>query len=345
MKIALVSGSDISEDNGISVRAKRIYKILKKEHDAVILYSYQKDFKNLFSIFLNNVIWNFRLLYLIPRHRVDAVYLSSDFLGFFSVYLLSKLMKLKIIFEVHGNISEENINKKRPKIIIKIAQFIEKFAIKNSDYVIALSQNIYQFYRRYNQNIALVPVFIDESIKFDVLTQKNNGFKSIGVIGPFDMPANEYYLDFVYENLDKFDANIVFHVIGACPRTINSDKIKYTGYIDSYSQYLSKINSMDLVLIPSKISTSGPLNKILEAMMCSTPVLTTPEGIYGIDGVKNYENILIFMENEIIGQVNEKIFDENILSRISTNAKKLVEYHYSKEINEEKILKIIHNLN
>ncbi len=341
MKIAVISGSDISEDNGISIRAKRIYKTLKKEHDATILYSYQKDFKNLLSIFLNNLIWNLRLLYLIPRQKVDVVYLSSDFLGFFSIYLLSLLMNFKIIFEVHGTISEENINKNRGKIIIKTAEFIEKFAIENSDYVIALSQNIFEFYRKYNSNIALVPVFIDESIKFDIPSPSDNGYKSIGVIGPFDMPANEYYLDFVYNNLDKFDDNIIFHVIGACDYIIKSDKVRYTGYINSYSEYLSLISSLDLVLIPSKISTSGPLNKILEAMLCSTPVLTTSEGAFGLDNVKNQENILIFDEEEIVEQVNQNIFNKSFLSKISTNAREFVQYHYSKDVNEKKILNIV----
>jgi len=345
MKIAIISGSDISEDNGISIRAKRIYKVLKEEHDVIILYSNQKNFKNIFSIFMENLFWNLRLLYLIPKNKLDAVYVSSDFLGFFSIYFLSKLLRFNIIFEAHGTLSEENINKNRNKIIIKTTQFIEKFAISKSDYVIALSKNIYEFYSRYNKNIALVPVFIDESIKYRIGDNKEKGYKSIGLIGPFDMPANRYYLDFVYKNIDKFNEDIIFHVIGSCDYRINSSKIRYTGYIESYSEYLSKINSMDLVLIPSKISTSGPLNKILEAMMCSTPVLTTPEGTYGIDGVKHLDNILIVKEEEIIKEINGNIFDGNLLAKISANARNFIEYYYSKEVNEEKILKTIKNFN
>lgn len=345
MKIAILLGADISENNGTTIRAKRIKKILEKEHDVMLLDSKKKDFSNVLSQIIDDMIWNLKLLFLIPGKEIQMVYMSSDFLGFFSIFILSKLKKFKIIFEAHGILSEENINKKRNKIVIKATQIIEKFVIKNSDYVIALSGNIFNFYKKYNKNIELVPAFINESVDFKPLDKNmNNGFKSVGIIGPFDMPANKYYLEFIYKNIDKFKENLIFYVIGSCNNKINNEKIKYTNYIESYSEYLSLISSLDLVLIPSKISTSGPLNKILEAMLCYTPVLTTSEGVIGLDNIKNQENILIFDEEEIIEQINGNIFKGDLLERISSNAVEIINNYYSKGVNEKKILDTVHYL-
>jgi len=344
MKIAVLLGADISENNGTTIRAKRIKKILEKEHEVLLLDSKKKDFSNVISQIIDDLIWNLKLLFLIPRKDINMVYLSSDFMGFFSIFLLSKLKRFKIVFEAHGILSEENINKKRNKLVIKATQIIEKLVITNSDYVVALSGQIYDFYKRYNSKIELVPAFINESIQYKPLDKNNNGFKSIGIIGPFDMPANKHYLEYIYTNIDKFRENLIFYVIGSCNSKIDNKKIKYTNYIESYSEYLSLISSLNLVLIPSKISTSGPLNKILEAMLCQTPVLTTSEGIVGFDYAKNQENILIFEEEEIIGQINENIFDGDLLEKISTNAAQIIKNHYSKEVNERKILNTVHSL-
>ena len=344
MKIAIIVSYDISEDNGITIRAKRVFNALKNDHDVHIVYSKKKNLNNIFSVLFNDLIWNLKLLLLIPRMSNDLIYLSSDFLGFFSVFILSKILKFNIIFEAHGVFSDENITKKRNKLIIKGTQTIERFVITRSDYVIALSKNIFEFYKKFNENIELIPVFIDESIRIKRKEKLNNEYKLIGLIGPFDMPANKYYLDFIYKNIDKLNENLIISIIGSCKNKIKNNKIIYTGYIKSYPDYLSEVKSLDIILIPSKISTSGPLNKILEAMLCQTPVLTTPEGTHGLDYIKNYENIIIEKEEKLIELLNGKLFNGQLLEKTSINARKLINDYYSKKINEEKLLNVINTL-
>lgn len=341
MKIVILLDADISTNNGITVRAKRIENILKEKHEVNVIDSGKQSFDNLFSIILTSLIWNLKLFFIIPRRRADLIYMSSDFLGFFSVILLSKLLNFKLIFESHGIFSEENMDKNRSKIIVKSCQFVERFVMKNSDYIIALSKDIFNFYKNFNQNIALIPCFIDESIKPKVNDKFNNGSKSVGLIGPFDMPSNKYYLEFLYKNIDKFNDNLIFNIIGKCDSKTNDRRIKYAGYIDSYLEYISKVASLDLILIPSRIPTSGPLNKILEPMLCSVPVLTTPEGIKGLDYIKNDENMLICKEEDLIDTLNEKIFNEDLMKKISKNAGIMIQSYYTKKVNEKKIFGVI----
>lgn len=341
MKIAILLDADISNSIGTSIRAKRIEDVLKEEHDVNIIYSGKQSFENVFSMILSSLTWNLKLFFIIPRRKIDLIYLSSDFLGFFSVILLSKFKNYKLIFESHGIFSKENINKNRNKIVVKSCQLIEKFVISNSDCIITLSKDIFNYYRNFNQNIFLIPSFVDESIKPKVRSKSNNGLKSIGLIGPFNMPSNKHYLDFLYQNIDKLNPNLFFSIIGSCDYRIKNKRIEYTGYMKSYPDYISKIASMDLVLIPSQIPTSGPLTKILESMLCSVPVLTTPEGTKGLDYIKWNENMLVCEKENLVHKLNESIFDEDLMKKISKNGGITVQSHYTKKINEKKLFKVI----
>ena len=68
---------------------------------------------------------------------------------------------------------------------------------------------------------------------------------------------------------------------------------------------MEQLSSLNAVLIPSKIATLGPLNKILESMACSIPVFTTPKGVIGLSNYENKKNILIFNEENLVEGINE----------------------------------------
>lgn len=341
MKIAILSPSNLSENNGTSIRAKNIYKLLNSEYEVTIISSNNTKFDSLWSILGSSITWNFKLIKNLSKQKYDCVYSCSDFLGFFTCFLLSKVYGFKLIFEAHGILSEENKKKQRNSLIIKFCNFIEKFVITRTNHVIALSKDILNFYKKFNSNIDLIPVFIDDVFFSNESKNITSNPKLIGLIGPFDMPANKYYLDFLYKHLDDFDERINFLIIGKCNKEITENNLNYTGYLESIKEYAENIRSLDALLVPSKVSTSGPLNKILEAMACNVPVFTTPEGITGLDYAHDNENILIYNKNSLVEGVNKDIFNEELLLKISKTAKKMVEKYYSKNFNLKKILTII----
>lgn len=353
IKIAVSVIANAFKNDGTTVRAIRILKILKNHYDLSLITraNEKQKLKGLEEVDIVIVKpdktkhWNLKLIPVIMKNKFDVVYCSHDWFGFLTYFLLSKIYKYKIIFEAHSILSEEHKEMGYSKIRVKLNQIHEKFVIKHADHVIALSENTFKFYEKYNKNIDLVPVFIDADvfrINKKIESKKyQRDFKLIGLIGPFNIISNEYSLEFLYKNIKRFDDKIKFVVIGRCDNKIENEGIVFTGYLDSLQDYVKALSSLDAVLVPSKIATYGPLNKIIEPMSCSLPVFTTPKGVVGLYYVEHGKDILVFEEDEIVDKVNELIFDDEFMRRIGENAQIVCEKYYSKKANEKKVINIL----
>ena len=285
-------------------------------------------------------LWALKLIPIIIHNRFDAVYCVADLLGFVTFYLLSKLFRYKIIFEAHSllHIEAKQISKMKSLIYL----ILEIFIGKKADAVIALSGLVFDFYRRLNKKTFFIPVFINP-IKRSLKKRYKRKIKLIGLIGPFNLFKNRGQLTFLYKNLNKFDKRIRFIIIGKCDNRIIEDRIKYTGYLPR-KDYLNLISQLDAVLIPVNFATYGPCNKILEPMALGIPVFTTPEGAVGLDFIKNYRDILIFKEKQLIDMVNKLIFNDKFMERIGLNGYMIAKKYYNSLLYKEKILSIIEKI-
>jgi glycosyltransferase involved in cell wall biosynthesis len=335
---------DISNDDGTTVRAKRVAEILKNHFRVTIVTRSKKNDLNLDNVNLKNIkpvntkLWNLKVIPILIKNNYDFIYCSNDYFGFLTYYIFSWVYHYKLIFEAHSIVSEEHKELKSNKLLIKFYILLERFVIKKSDFVVALSENTFDFYKRYNKNIELVRVFVDETPLKKIKIESET--RNVGLIGPFGSVGNEHYLKFLYENIERFNDNIKFIIIGECEKRIENDKIVYTGYIENYLDYMEQLSSLHAVLIPSKFATLGPLNKILEPMSCSIPVFTTPKGVVGLSNYENKENILIFKEENLVEGINESIFDKSLMEKVGKKGKEYFEKYYSKKANKKRLLKI-----
>ncbi len=358
MKIAISSLSDISMNDGTSVRAKRVFELLEKEeYDCTLIIRGRGQSKaDNVEVVKPSKLWNFQLIPVVLKNRFDCVYCSDDLWGFFTYFALAKLYNFKIVFEAHGILSferEQQLPDPSPidKVKLMMLRWREKFAIKHADCVIALCSDIYKHYATFNKRIFLVPVFVDET-RFKRRENKaqcseDDQGKTVGLIGPFaqDTDINTHTLDFVYKNMDKFDERIKFTVIGECDHTqIRSERIQYIGYLKKFQDYVDQLTLLDAVLVASTFATSGPLNKILEPMACSLPVFTTPVGAVGLDHVTSGEDIFISEESELVTQANESLFDSDLIKKVGKNARRTIEKHYGVEVNKGKLITAIEQL-
>lgn len=353
INIAISVFDNIFDNNGLTVRPLRIMKLLNDYYDLFLISNSKKNqqicgLENIkMHVIKSKQFWNLKLIPVIIKNKFDLVYCSNDLFGFLTYYLLSKLFRYKIIYESHSIVSKEAEEIGESLIRIKFYQIIEKFVTSKADHVIALSENTYNFYKNYNKNITLIPVFVDDNLfrttkELEIRRYERN-FKLIGVIGPFDSIFNSYALEFLYDNIEKFDEQIKFIIIGKCSFKIENERIKYTGYINSINEYVRYISSLNAVFIPSNLATMGPLNKIIEPMACSTPVFTTPKGFKALYHTTKYKDILIFEEEELINQLNQLIFDDIFMKEIGKNARLIIEKYYSEKINKNILLKVINN--
>lgn len=289
--------------------------------------------------------WNPKLALTMLNNQFDIIYCAWDFLGFLSVYPISKIKRYKIIFEAHSVYSAEIQSSGGSKLRIMLTKILEQFVISRADSVIALSKNTMEQYKKFNKNIYLIPVFVDTDLFKRSFHNEKTESKLIGLIGPFDMSIrNQCQLKFLYDNLNIFDEKIKFLIIGKCDWRISTDRIQYTGYIDSISEYANQISKLNAVLVPEEISTTGIPNKILEPMSCGVPVFTTFQGILGLSLVRPGEDILVFSKEELATKINQLIDDDAFITKIGNNARRTVEKYYSKSKNEENILAVIQNL-
>ena len=356
-KVAISVIVNAFKSDGTTIRALRVLKILKNHYDISLITraNNKRKLKGLEDVKVIIVkpdktkLWNLKLIPVVIKNKLDVVYCSNDLFGFLTYYLLSKIYRYKIIFEAHSIVSEESIEKRCSIMRVKLDQIFERFVVKHADHVITLSENTFEFYKKYNENINLIPVFIDETIfvmNKELETKKyESEYKLIGLIGPFDIITNRYFLEFLYTNINQFDNMIKFIVIGKCDNRIENDKIIYTGYLESTQYYVDVLCSLDAVLVPSKIATLGPLNKIIEPMSCSLPVFTTPKGMVGLYHVEPGKDILVLEDGEITDKVNELIFDGELMRNIGRNARIVVEKYYGKKANEKKLIDTIEDLN
>lgn len=346
IKIAIsVIGHDISKDNGINKRAKGLADLLGRLYDVTLIGRGNKmqKFENTIIITpVNTKLWNFKLIFVIIKNRFDYIYCVGDLFGFFTYYIFSKIYPYKIIFDATGIYSELSIS---PRLPTKIYKLLEQFVIKHADNVTTIAEYVFNYYKKYNLNINLIPLFVDEDIfknnKIRCKSEKKETNKLLGMIGPFDLSANRDYINFLNEALDKFDNRIDFLLIGREIETIKSERITYTGYLDSIQDYADKLRSLDAVLSPHKTGDPGPYTKIVESMSCGLPVFTTPEGIVGLDQVSPGKDILVCEKGELIDKVNELIFNNELMDEIGRNARLTVENYYSKEATKEILTKII----
>ena len=350
IKIAISVIVDLFNDEGTTVRPKRVAELLKDSYDTCFITRSNKDVKELDGVSVHIVkpaetkLWNLKLFKILSKNDFDFVYCSSDWFGFLTYFLLSKFYDYKIIFEAHTIISEELKERRVNKFKVLFYQVLEKFVIRNSDFVVALSENIYDFYS-FNKNIDLIHVFIDEELFIsNYIPKKMDDKKIVGLIGPFNEFGNKYFLDFLSKNIDKFNSRISFVIIGKCQEKIDHQRILYTGYLNSVHDYVDVLSSLDGLLVPSKIATLGPLNKIIEAMACSVPVFTTPKGIVGLYNIKHGEEIYVFEEDELVQGLNNHIFNNELIN-VAKNARMYVEKYYSKKSNKKKLLRIFNRLN
>ena len=356
-EIAISTLVNVFSTDGTTVRARRIAKILKNYYEIFFITRTNSSDKlcrindiDVISVNPENTkLWNLKLVLPISKTKFRIVYCSNDWFGFITYYLLSKFLNYKIIFEAHSILSHESKEMGINGIKLKSREILEKFVIKNADQVIALSKNTFDYYQIFNPKIELIPVFVDENLfKKNASSISNNSHnnskKLLGIIGPFNTDFNKNFLNYIYNNISYLDPRIDIVAIGKFDTYISSDRIRYTGYIDSIQDYVDTLSSLDAVIIPSDTATYGPLNKIIEPMSCSLPVFTTPKGMIGLYYVENGKDILVFEINCLIENINRLIFDDELMNKIGSNARTVVETYYSTKVNNDKLLNIISNL-
>jgi polysaccharide biosynthesis protein PslH len=235
-------------------------------------------------------------------------------------------------------------------LVWRASQYHERVLFPKGDAIIAVSQEDLAYYEKYidPRKLWMVPNFIDlngYSPGEEIAEKRRPRIVFSGSMDAFqNQQAGEYFLRDIWPRIAEALPECDLFIVGKNPpqtwRDSADERIHVTGKVPSVIAFLQ---SADVSVVPL-LHGSGTRLKILEAMACHVPVVSTSLGAQGIDGQTGHD---IFIKNDPQGfadsviQILKSPEDKRWLAQ---NGYHLVKQKYSLEANQSKIHQLCQEL-
>ena len=228
--------------------------------------------------------------------------------------------------------------------------------------IIAASQSIVEMIPRWYRKQPKKIVSVGNGVSEDLLNLNSlelanphtqlQPAKIVTVIAPktFSFPTNDMSVEMTIEIarcLESQNKDIHFVVIG---REAEEDiplpsNISFTGFLPQRSDFLAHLKYTDIGLLPfpEKAVAGGARNKALDYLACQTLVISTPEGLRGLEAFKDREHLLVtsYSIEEIAQTINDACLNLDRYQQLIDNAYRLVANEYSWSAMAEKVASFI----
>jgi len=289
----------------------------------------------------------FKLISVHKRERIDILQVH-DSTAFYGAYLFAKIFRVPITVFVHGWIYNPVRQKAYKKSVTFIYKLNARFCARGADLIWAVSQEIASGMRSLGAKEEKVKLFLNsidlEEFKPQEVKPPLKEEKIVLFVGRFGKEKGLEYLIRAVPEIVRQIPEAKFNIIGdgvernyflnLSEQLGISDKVYFKGEVpnDLLPKYYS---GGDILVIPSL--SEGHALVPLEALACGTPVIGSR-----IDGivetvVDNHNGLLIEPKdsNAIAQAVTNILVDENLLKRLSANARNSVEgFSWANRINE-----------
>ncbi|MHA1341269.1 MAG: glycosyltransferase [Promethearchaeota archaeon] len=299
------------------------------------------------------LIYTIRVSGYYNKKKVEVSFVQSEQIyPFWSSYILGKKFKAEIILD-EPTIFEDIIDHKLKKIkfigyiLKKLIKSFELIIYKMSNFIICSSEKtLFYVKNRINDNnkIYYIPNGVDIN-KFKFYKKNKFGNRiffncSLPYYQNIAALSNLIKIIKYFENNNFFNyfVQIIVNNKLLIPKELldimkSNDRVSILSGVNCLVPYIQKA---DMVVLPYErghFSNAGPRIKTLEALACGKVVFSTLEGIDGLSGCIDGENIIICidwidMAKKIINIINsyDKTYKINI---IQNNARHFVEENYS----------------
>jgi glycosyltransferase involved in cell wall biosynthesis len=234
-------------------------------------------------------------------------YIICDY-GLSAVYalLLSSRFKTPFVYSSHNIEFRANLTKaKRDPRRLPLALYmycVEKLAVKRARCVVAISQREADEYAAWTprEKILVIPQGFDERQFNPWYPPPNNQRKTILFCGNFRIQFNREVINTVMGHVLgpvlKEYPDALFRFVGRYPpQDVHHPNVEFTGFL---ADYPGALKQADVVISPMLQGWGFP-TKIVEALACGKPTVTTPVGGRGLE--RDY-HILKLAEIDAFGQ-------------------------------------------
>ncbi|GAB4233136.1 MAG: glycosyltransferase [Stanieria sp.] len=222
-------------------------------------------------------------------------------------------------------------------LIWKASKYHERKYLPACDAVITVSQQDLDYYKSFIilEKLWEISNFVDLP-KYQKLPQ-NPLKKRIVFTGSMDAFQNQragnYLINEVWPKIVREIPDCELFIVGKNPPLrwleISDHRIKVTGKVDSTISYIQGAN---IAIVPV-LDGSGTRYKILEAMACRTPVVSTPLGCQGLDVQDNVDILIAESAEGLAQQTIELLKSPQKQASIATKGYQLVKQKHSLEAN------------
>ncbi len=220
-----------------------------------------------------------------------------------------------VVADHHSILHEELREFGRPKWKVETAHVLQKLSAKLPRHNTAASVQTAETLLKWGQKdrVSVVPNGADTSVFKKLPGKKSTIRKRIdlppdGKIVVFTAPrtfrSNVIALDFLFRAVPIVRGDVTFIILGGGPQIPAPSRVVYAGYVDDLNAYL---NAADLAILPypKNAVCGGARTKALEYLAAGLPVLSTREGLRGLEGVGG--GSVVVCEGDSPKQLAEKI--------------------------------------
>lgn len=150
--------------------------------------------------------------------------------------------------------------------------------------------------------------------------------------------AVKWFVNQCLPTIKQAKPHVKFKIVGANPNAYikslhNGRDIIVTGYVDSI---IGHLNKAQIAVAPMR-SGSGMQNKIIEAMACGTPVVTTHNGLEGLFAKPDEEILVEDTPNTFSQAVIDLLSNETLYNQLAKNSVRYINEYHSWEHSNQKM--------
>lgn len=281
---------------------------------------------------------------LLAKQRFDVIFVSEpSMVSYVAEIDLPKIVEIWAVSKIyyHGFKKRKNVVRKLFLRLLYLRSRTWETKYKNFDLCITPTESERDLMNSFlsHLNISVIPFGINTNSKSEDFEQD---FPSLLYFGTMSYSYNQrsilYFYNGIYPLIKEKIPEIKLYIVGKDPSkeilSLARDRsVVVTGYVEHMRPYLARAT---VITLPISFGY-GVKTRILEAMAMGKSVITTSEGIHGIDVTPGKDIIIADDPKEFVRRVIELLSDKELREKIGANARKLMEEEYSWEKMTDKL--------